>query len=810
MKLPKRWSDYYKDHAIAVQKSALLVFSTLLLTIVMTSFTSQVISKNAFEEGQIARRSVRSPVDFLIEDRAATERARQEKQRSVRRIFTLEDTGEYDVERKAAALFDTLDQLFPIMTDAAAPELSAKDKSRFERLFNIDLVGKQWELISERSRWEKMQDLLVTFGKPIVAKGIVGNKEALLDVLHAHGAVLRVRSTGAERDLYSSSSLYDIIEAERALFQLMPEEGFGNGQLFDSLMKKLLAMYAKPNVFIDTQATEVAILAARNSVKPVYSQVQRGEVIVRAGDRISAEQERKIAHLAKLSNQRSISRTALGYCFLIIIILVTVYFFTENMWPTFRPSSHDLALLAITLIGSVLLVRVFTIFGDSLRLSFPDLDAAAFVLASPVAAGGILLEVTLGASSVFMFIMSFSLLTGVFLEESWLFLLFIIIGNIVGAVSVKHCPRRSFFLWSGIRVAGINVLIVACFFLLAPQIAPSDMMWRVFLAIVSGLMSGILATGLTPVAEYIGSYVTDIKLLEMASLDRPLLRELATQAPGTWNHSMIMGQISEAAAESIGANGLLTRVGAYYHDIGKLNKPRYFVENQSDGANRHEKLSPSMSVLIIKAHVKDGIELARQHNIPKAIIDFIPQHHGTSLIEFFYDKAKTDAEEGEIVDENVYRYPGPKPQTREAGILMLADAVEASSRTLTDPTPAKIQGLVQKMINRVFIKGQLDESDLTLRDLHLIAKSFTRVLSGIFHRRIQYSEPAEKVSKSKTAEASASDESVSTENVKNAEGPKKNGSRRTGDTSTGEGSRESSGSGEAEASSTDALKRLGM
>ncbi len=263
-------------------------------------------------------------------------------------------------------------------------------------------------------------------------------------------------------------------------------------------------------------------------------------------------------------------------------------------------------------------------------------------------------------------------------------------------------------------------------------------------AILGALISGVLAAGLVPVAEAIGGYATDIKLLEIASLDRPLLRELSVEAPGTWNHSMVMGQLVEVASDAIGANGILARVGAYYHDIGKIKKPLYFVENQLGKENKHDRLTPSMSALIIKSHVKEGVELAEYHRVPRAIIDFISQHHGTSLIEFFYDKALKDAAEDEIVEEASYRYPGPKPQTKEAGILMLADAIEAVSRTLQEPSHAKIQGLVQKMINKIFASGQLDESHLTLHDLHIIAKSFVRVLNGIFHRRISYSEAAER------------------------------------------------------------------
>jgi putative nucleotidyltransferase with HDIG domain len=367
-----------------------------------------------------------------------------------------------------------------------------------------------------------------------------------------------------------------------------------------------------------------------------------------------------------------------------------------------------------------------------------------------MAAGGILLQAILGAPAVLLFSLAFSLLTGLYLDDSWLLLLLIICGNFIGAISVRRCSRRSAFIYAGLRIAAVNSFLIVTYMLFHPQLSSSELAARFLLAITGGVASGLLAGGLAPFAEYFGSYVTDIKLLELASLDRPLLRELSLQAPGTWNHSMVMGQIAEAAAEAIGANPLLARVGAFYHDIGKIKKPAYFVENQRD-CNRHDKLTPSMSALIIKAHVKDGIEMAQEYGLPEVLVDFIPQHHGNSLIEYFYEKALRDAEDDEDVDESHYRYPGPRPQTKEAGILMLADAVEASSRTLSVPVPAKIQGLVQKIINKVFASGELNECNLTLQDLHLIAKSFTRVLTGIYHRRIEYSEPAEKTRDARVA-----------------------------------------------------------
>ncbi len=478
----------------------------------------------------------------------------------------------------------------------------------------------------------------------------------------------------------------------------------------------------------------------------------RGQVLVREGDLVTPSQQALVSQFQSEKHPISLAQVFAGHWILTMTLILSTYFFGVNFWPGFRLKTGDLLLLSLVICGSFLILKGFSVMGTALSYTFPYIDSDTILLAAPLSAGGILLQATLGASAVFAYTVLLSVLTGVYLADSWLLMVLTICGNFVGATSLRTCSRRSTYIYAGVRVAGVMILITSCFLLLYPEVSPEGNFAMILCAAVGGITSGILAGAFAPFAEFIGGYITDIKLLELASLDRPLLRELSLQAPGTWNHSMVMGQIAEAAAEAIGANPLLVRVGAYYHDIGKTSKPAYFVENQAR-ENRHDKLTPSMSALIIKSHVKEGMELAIEHRLPKALVDFIPQHHGNSLIEYFYEKALREAEPDEVVDQSHYRYPGPRPQTKEAGILMLADAVEASSRTLSDPTPAKIQGLVQKIINKVFASGELDECSLTLRDLHQIAKSFKRVLTGIYHRRVEYNEPAEKKCDSRSTKA---------------------------------------------------------
>jgi putative nucleotidyltransferase with HDIG domain len=257
---------------------------------------------------------------------------------------------------------------------------------------------------------------------------------------------------------------------------------------------------------------------------------------------------------------------------------------------------------------------------------------------------------------------------------------------------------------------------------------------------LNGLISSIIVLGVLPIFEYLFKTVTNISLLELADFNHPVLQRLILEAPGTYHHSLIVGNLSEAACSSVGAHALLARVGAYYHDIGKLSKPEYFSENQNISESKHDALSPTISKMVIMNHVKEGEDLAKKYKLNSSLMDFILQHHGTSLVFYFYRKALENIEENQQIREEGFRYPGPRPKTKETAIVLLADSVEAASRALKDPTPAKIEEVVHKVINNKFIDGQLDECDLTLKDLEKISSVFIRILSGIYHSRTIYPE----------------------------------------------------------------------
>lgn len=350
-----------------------------------------------------------------------------------------------------------------------------------------------------------------------------------------------------------------------------------------------------------------------------------------------------------------------------------------------------------------------------------------------------------------VFMMSFlsSVFTGLMISPQWLndlnvtaldVMLIFFVGGLAGAYSVRDGRTRGTLITAGIYVGVIQsvvMLLIHHDFLLA---------WEVYslkFVIVPVFFSGMLCVGVLSslkVFEYLFSVITNFSLLELADFNQPLLKRMILEAPGTYHHSLVVSNISEAAADAIGANALLTRVGAYYHDIGKLVKPDYFTENQISVGNKHDDLEPSMSRLVILNHVKEGIELAKKYRLNPIIANFIPEHHGTSLMHYFYQRALAKTPDIEQVAEENYRYPGPKPQRKETAIVLLADSAEAATRSLEDVTPTRIEEIVRKVINNKFIDGQLDESNLTLKEIETIAVTFTRSLSAAYHGRVKYPE----------------------------------------------------------------------
>jgi putative nucleotidyltransferase with HDIG domain len=418
------------------------------------------------------------------------------------------------------------------------------------------------------------------------------------------------------------------------------------------------------------------------------------------------------------------------------VLLFVFYRDIMRYKPAYVNNRNMLLLLSLLIIGTLLIGRsfAFALTGLLKGLNFSDVGIAVYGI--PIATGAMLVTLLFDFHSAITFSFTVSLLTGYWLQDAF-FPIYTFVASLAASFSVIRCKKRSALLRGGMYVILANICLVIIFVISRGELFTDRTPAALVLAVFSGISVSALVSLLLPLLEYAFTVTTDISLLELLDLNQPLMKILMINAPGTYHHSVIVGNLVESAAEAVGVNPLLARVSSYYHDIGKVKMPEYFVENQSGAPSKHDKLTPHMSSMIIVNHVKEGVELARHYKLPQTIIDIINQHHGTALITFFYQKAKDMVHEA-VPAEDEYKYPGPKPQTRVAALVMMADAVEASSKVLNDPTPARISALVERIINHIFLDGQLDECELTLKDISEIKKRFIYILTGILHKRIDY------------------------------------------------------------------------
>ncbi len=687
------------------------------------------------EPGDIASRDIKSPRDLLVEDVPLTKAKREEAANAVPLVY------DYDVTAGRQAIKRIKDGLTLLLQRQENPDPVNLTEflPRLESDFGVPLTPEEYQpLLSLPLE----QDLPVAAGdllQSVFAHPVVANLQNFQEQ-RQKGLMLFDRNAGTELSsqvLDRVTSLNDsLAEAQRQLALLEISEAQR------AMLLKVVQQQLRPNLVYNAEATEQRRQEAREQITPVLFQIKKGEMIVREGERVTADQIMKLKAIRDSGRDNRNFQTIAGLFLSTMLLLFVVNLFGKTNISKYRPDSRDLLFLSIVFISLFILIKISIFIAAGMGNTFAYLDSSAYFYAIPFAAGAMLVRIVLNSETALLFSLCFTLMTGVIFGNSLMMVLFVLTGSLIGAHGVRHCQQRTTLYRAGLWIGLTNMALVVGTHFLAGHSFELLLLWKIGFAFLGGMFSAVLVNGTIPLVELLFKYTTDIKLLELANMNSPILRQLMMEAPGTYHHSILVGNLAESAAEAINANPLLSRVAAYYHDIGKIKKPLYFIENSGGQRNKHDKLAPSMSALILTSHVKDGVELAREHKLGSELIDIIQQHHGTTLIKFFYDRAKSQSDpEVHQVSERDYRYHGPKPQTREAALIMLADAIEAASRTLTDPTPARIQGMVQKLINNIFIDGQLNECDLTLKDLNLIAKSFNRVLSSSFHHRVDYPEP---------------------------------------------------------------------
>lgn len=716
----------------------------LLLAALIVLLTLIILPKGGlipvhYQPGDIAPRNVKAPRDLLVQDQELTEQKRVEAAETTLPVYDYDPhLGGEQADRLLAGLRLLRGRL------ASGGTVDERLRQEIEQHFGGVPTPRQLKALRDFPLDEgTLRTLRAALLLPYDEGMIVSNGE-LFQADRARGITVHNIRLKSDETLAPSSRVMAVAElpeaVRRAFSPPRPLSGEQRELLSGFLLKGL-----RPNLTFNRTMTEESRAGAVVRVKPVLSEIKRGEMVVREGDRVTAEQIKKLKALAAIGNDTNTWHMAAGLMIVIGMLFYVCHRFARKNIRKYRLTRRDVLLL-VTIFGvQFVLLKIAIFIAGALDGAVLQLDAASYYYLFPFAIGAMAIRIILNSEIALIFSVVSALLTAILFGNNLFFAIYVLIGSLTGAHWVRHCKERSVIYRAGVRLAVANLILVVGLQLLIGRPFDVLVLYRVLFAFGSGLIAAGLVNAVVPLLEGLFKYTTDMKLLELANMDNPVLRELMIQAPGTYHHSVVVGNLAEAAAEAINANPLLARVAAYYHDIGKAKKASYFIENQRDQENRHDRLTPSMSALILMSHVKEGVEIAREHQLGNTLIDIIQQHHGTALMKFFFEKAKaTQAPEAPSVEEKDYRYPGPKPQTREAALIMLADAVEAASRTLHDPTAARIQGMVQKIVNNIFIDGQLDECELTLKDLHLIAKSFNRVLAGIYHQRIDYPEPAYK------------------------------------------------------------------
>ena len=681
--------------------SVLVVATTLLL---LNPHSSSL--NGDYKEGDVLSRTIVVPADITAVDLAETERRKTAARNATRPVFNFDSSRTETSVQSFVASWEEL-------KEKAAPNQDLNE-NEIDRLSAI-MRGVGEGYIYDDADAERLQNEIV-----------------LIDV----------RSPAAQLIVPAPRTrMVPLSTARRNLeTRILNLSGWTAAQ--KSILASALSPLMRPNVVLDQTATTTARETAASQVPSVVISLKRGQFIAREGDTVSPE------ILAQLSAIRSTGyagrpwQNFFGLLFVVSAVYWAAWKFAEHRsGSALSLSKHR----AFALVGSAILIqtallKIGFIFGESVaaRMQPPFNDPVIWNFAIPFAAAALLVAMLVDTQLAFMTGMITAVLAGLLAPTGMQKAVFAMVSCSAAVYGTGRYRERQSVTVAGLLVGGVNVVMALALIAYSQQ----PMTWKTVLmaigcGIAGGLLTAVFAAGGLPINESVFGILTDVKLLELSNADLPVLGQLALRAPGTNQHSHAVGQLAEDACRAVGANPLLARIGALYHDIGKLAAPEYFVENQQ-GNNPHDRLRPYQSAKIITSHVTYGARLAKEIGLPQKIADFIPQHHGTRTLHYFLRKAQAQAKPNEQIDEKDFRYPGPKPQFKEAAIMMLADSCEAAARSLARPDPENIRAIVVKIVDAIISDGQLDECDITLQELTTIREAMISALTAIYHARIDY------------------------------------------------------------------------
>ncbi len=666
------------------------------------------------KEGDIAQQDIVAPFTFPV--RKDSEQLRKERRRALEAVLPVIDYG----EKKTQDLFGKIENFFVLLHETKEKTLETRlalledngyaiTKNTLLYLLRKEIQGKE----------ERIKDI---FFQPL-EKGIIFDKS---EIPFMKDKRVSVRKSSGE-EIYSLKDFYSLDEAK----EYVKNEAYASVKKDENCIMaidELMGIVLAPNLRTNVEETEKRRREASASVAETKGIVLKGEMIVRAHDQITKDVALKLNSLNALTGEKkSIVEDLLrrvGLNILLVLLLLFLYFYISRFKPTLWRESEKLLAIEMVLLGFLYLSSLLFKLESTYLLLIP----ASFLA----------ITYTLLFGGSFGMVFSFILVSiiAVFAGMRFPVFIFLMLSCIAGTYSARGIKRRAQLSRTLFIVAAANLLLafgIAAF----GRSSLAGILLAAGFGVANAILSVLLVTVLLPLFERMTETTSNIALFEWSDLNLPLLKKLSVEAPGTYNHSIIVGNLAEAAAEEIGGNSTLARVASYYHDIGKMVKPEYFIENQMGIKNPHAKLKPQLSCIILISHVKEGKEIAQKARLPNDIIRIIREHHGTSLIVPFHEKAKKLAED-DRVDESQFRYPGPLPSSKESGIVMIADSVEAAARSLEEPSMKRLKSLIREIIEERFHDGQLDNSQLTLVDLTKIGESFVPILVGMHHLRVEY------------------------------------------------------------------------
>ena len=669
---------------------AVIVAGVVAAALFLVLSANITLGQENLEVGQIAERDIRAPRDATFDSVSATQAAREEAAATVQPVTELIEPPADNQEDQLVA-FDMMTRRVTRILEQrdggtlAAGEVAARLASDVPQINPADRG-----LVAEMAvpRWEAVATSARAALQSLLADSV--EEERLLE------------ARAAVRELVT----LDLPDPERAL------------------AGDLAAELVEPNVVIDELETERARDRARAEVPPVQVTVRVSETIVRAGDPITVEDLEALEELG-LSRPRVQAGTLAGNALLAVIIAGLLVGYLWRFEPEIWHRRRSVLLFFLALVVSAVAIRI-------------SADRTLWAFAVPTSAAVLLVGILLRNSAGAAMAAALAVIAGVMNRDALEPAVYVLAGGLVSLLTITRAERLNAFVRVFVALAVANVAVVTAFSLLDQRDLPAVLQLGA-MGFVNAALSVALAIGSFTMLGNVFGIMTVFQLLELANPSNRLLRRLLLETPGTYHHSVMVGNLAERAAETIGADPLLARVAAYYHDIGKMKNPLAFIENQAGAHNIHDDLTAETSARIIAGHIRDGIDLGYEHGLPVQVIAYIPQHHGTSVMTYFYSKALREVGAREdLVNERIYRYPGPKPQSREAAIIMLADGVEASVRSLDEKDPESIRAMVDHIVDARLEDGQLDDAELTLKNITQIKEAFVGQLLGMYHSRIKY------------------------------------------------------------------------